>query len=77
MRLVVAFLCAAIAFPAMLFERTLPLGPTPERVAYDGSRSLFHHYKNIWTESLRADEQWWGKLLAFAVVVLAVSHVAA
>lgn len=77
MRLALAFLCAAAAFLVMPFERALPLSPAPDRVAYDRSRTLFHHYKNIWTESLRADCQWWGKFLAFAVVILAVSHVAA
>ena len=72
MKLAFAFLCAATAFPAMLFERFKPLAPDPMKIAFDPGRSFYHNYKNLWTETLRADYQWWGKFLAFAVVTLAV-----
>jgi hypothetical protein len=72
MNLALAFLCAATAFPAMLFERFKPLAPDPMKIAPDPGRSFYHNYKNLWTETLRADCQWHGKFLAFAVVTLAV-----
>ncbi len=72
MRLIVSLLCAASAFPVMLFERFKPLAPDPMKIAFDPGRSAYHNYKNLWTKTLRADCQWWGKFLAFAVVTLAV-----
>lgn len=57
------------AFPAMLFERTLPLLPVAERFTKDmEGRSWYHFLKNVWTELIRADAQWWGKFLAFLIL---------
>ena len=70
--MIVSLLCAASAFPVMLFERFKPLAPDPMKIAFDPGRSAYHNYKNLWTETLRADCQWWGKFLAFTVVTLAV-----
>ena len=72
MKLLLAFLCSATAFPAMLFERLTPNKPPPMTVVFNPKKSRYHHYKNIWVESLRSDEQWWGKFLAFTIVALAV-----
>lgn len=76
MKLAFAFLCAATAFPAMLFERATPIWPTCAQIEHDMPPltiwTAYHHYKNIWTETLRADCQWWGKFLAFVITSLAV-----
>ena len=76
MRLIISFICAASAFPLMLFERFKPLAPDPMKIAFDTGRSAYHNYKNLWTETLRADCQWWGKFLAFVIAALAVLAVA-
>lgn len=71
MRLVIPFLCAAFAFPAMLFERVLPLQAAipAEKIVWEHDRTWFHNQKNYWTEFVRAaarsDAQWWGKFTAF------------
>lgn len=72
MRLIFAFLCSATAFPAMLFERLLPNKPDPMKVAFDPGRSWYHHYKNISSETVRADCQYFSKFFAFVIVALAV-----
>jgi len=71
-RLIISFICAASAFPLMLFERFKPLAPDPMKIAFDPGRSAYHNYKNLWTETLRADCQWLGKFLAFLITSLAV-----
>jgi hypothetical protein len=68
----VAFLCSASAFPLMLFERVKPYAPDPMRIAFDPGRSAYHNYKNVSTEYVRADSQWWSKFLAFVIVALAI-----
>lgn len=81
MKMIVAFLCAATAFPAMLFERALPRPPVvpPERIAWQADRSWYHNMKNYWTEHVRAgahaDSQWWGKCIAFTGSVLGLAVV--
>lgn len=65
----VAALCSAVAFPAMLFERVFPLAPSLERLKWEDDRSYFHNLKNITTEFLRADPQWWSKFLSFALCI--------
>jgi len=72
MRLLFAFLCSATAFPAMLFERLLPNKPDPMKVAFDPGRSWYHNYKNITSETVRADCQYFSKFFAFVIVALAV-----
>lgn len=71
-RLIFAFLCSATAFPAMLFERVLPNKPDPMKIAFDPGRSWYHNFKNVTSETLRADCQWWSKCLAFVIVLLAI-----
>ncbi len=69
----VALICSGIAFPAMLFERVLPLAPPVEKLKWGDDRSAFHNLKNITTEFLRADAQWWSKFMSFCVLVLIVT----
>lgn len=68
-----AMLAAASAFPAMLFDRVLPRMPDPARwhLNISPDDSWYHFLKNIWTELIRADPQWWGKCLAFVIVLQA------
>jgi len=70
--LLVAFICSALSFPAMVVtDRALPRPPAPERVQWQEDRSWFHNMKNETTEAVRADAQWWSKFLAFVVVTQA------
>ena len=52
----------------MLFERFKPLAPDPMRVAFEPERSFYHNYKNLTTETLRADCQYFSKALPFGIV---------
>lgn len=67
----IGFLSAAVAMPAMLFERLLPRWPDMERfyVGIAEDDTWYHFWKNIWTELIRADPQWWGKFLAFVIIM--------
>jgi len=69
MKLIVAFLCAALGFTVQWREQWGPAKPKPERIAWEHDRSWFHNLKNLWTETLRADCEWWGKFLAFVIIV--------
>lgn len=64
-----AMLCSAISFPAMLFERAVPRMPPVERLKWEDDESWFHNLKNITTEFVRADPQWWSKFLCALVLV--------
>lgn len=64
----IALLASAISFPAMLFERALPIMPDPARLETEGS--AYHRLKNITTECFRADAQWWSKASCFTVLIL-------
>lgn len=74
MKLILAFLCAASAFPAMIAtaKERWPAKPAPERIAWEPDETWYHNMKNEWSEALRADCEWWGKFLAFVIVVLAM-----
>jgi transposase len=72
-RLAVAFFCAALGFTVQWREQWLPASPAPERIAWEHDRSWFHNMKNLWTENIRADCEWWGKFFAFTTVVLAIT----
>lgn len=69
MSVFLGFLCAATAFPLMLVERVFPYKPEPHKIEWDYGRTWYHNLKNVWTESVRADSQWYGKLLAFIIVL--------
>lgn len=72
MKLFIAFLCAAIGFTTQWREQCLPAPPSAESIAWKPHRSWFHNMKNLWTETIRADAEYWGKLLAFVIVVAAL-----
>lgn len=61
-----AFLSSAVSFPAMLFERALPRPPDPDKIKWEEG-SLYHNLKNQTTEYVRADAQYWSKLLWFII----------
>ena len=67
MRLFLAMLCAAAGFTVQWREQWGPRLPDP--VVWLPQRSWFHNYKNLWTKTLRADCEWWGKFLAFVIVL--------
>lgn len=72
MKLLLAMFCAAVAWPVMPCERLKPYAPDPAKLAREKG-SWFHLQKDLWTETLRADCQWWGKLLAFVIVAQSVA----
>lgn len=72
MTLIAGFLLAALSFPLMPMKRWLPRKPIPDLVERDPSEAWTHHAINVWVESVRADPQWWGKCLAFLLVVAAI-----
>lgn len=72
-----ALLASATAFPAMLFERALPIWPTAEKLAEgmepsDWYKRPYHFLKNITSECVRADAQYWAKLFCFVVLIQAL-----
>lgn len=77
MKLPLAMLCSAVAFPAMLFERFCPISVDPEAVAWQPERSFYHNMKNQTTEAVRADAQWWSKFLCFLALTGWLSALAA
>ena len=73
MRLAVSFFCAAAAFAVQWREQWVPAKPSADRIAWEHDRSWFHNMKNLWTETVRADCEYWGKALSFAVVSLSLA----
>ena len=69
----IALLASAVSFPAMLFERAFPRWPSSEALIRGMPRltwrTAYHHLKNITTECVRADAQWWSKFFCFALLV--------
>lgn len=70
MRLILAFLCAALGFTVQWREQWRPARPSASAIAWRSRRSWFHNMKNLWTETIRADCEWWGKALAFIIAAL-------
>lgn len=69
MTLFIAMLCSAISFTVQWREQWLPEPPEPERIAWEHNRSWFHNMKNLTTETIRADAEFWSKALLFVIVV--------
>jgi hypothetical protein len=77
--IVIAFFSAAIAFENMHDKRgewgPHVMGEAKVIDAYqrievcDAHDSCYHDLKNLWTELVRADAQWFGKFLAFVIMV--------
>ena len=61
------------AFPAMLFERFIPFIPSWDVLLTEGS--WYHQAKNYYTEFIRADSQYWGKLLFFIILAFSLKSV--
>jgi hypothetical protein len=65
-----------MAFPAMLFgKERFPKWPTREALEKgmhpsDWYGRPYHYLKNITTECVRADSEWWSKFLCFTILVL-------
>lgn len=65
----VAMTCSAIGFTVQWREQWLPDKPTPEALAPEHPGSWFHRMKNITTEWVRADPEWWSKFLCFTTLL--------
>jgi hypothetical protein len=69
-----AIIVSALSFPAMLFgPEAKPQWPSREALERgmgpdDWYRKPFHWLKNITTECVRADAEWWSKFLCFSAV---------
>ena len=70
-----AFVCSALAFPAVVAARAIAGVPAAERLAWELDGTWFDNLKNIWTELIRADPQWWGKCLAFIILSLIATNI--
>lgn len=75
--LVVAGICAAIAWPVIGFKderrETGWLPRPPDQAKLDAEKgSWFHRKKNLWVDSVRRDAEWWGKFLAFVILLLII-----
>lgn len=70
--LIPGIFCSAVGFLKMWKLRWLPHTPAPERVAWQYDGGWFHNLKNLTTEAVRADPQWWGKFLSFVIVTLLI-----
>jgi hypothetical protein len=75
MRMFLAFLCSAIGFTVQWREQWLPARPSPESLIPEYPGSWFHAMKNITTEWVRADPEWFGKAFSFAILVQFVAIV--
>lgn len=69
-----ACLAAGSAFPVMFTQRMVPkmecaaVGDAWIRIATEGR--LYHDLKNLISELIRCDSEWWGKFLMFVILML-------
>ena len=68
MKLAVAFLISALSFPGQFNGEFPPKPPAPEKIAWEDG-SWFHNMKNLTTETVRADAEFWSKALLFVILV--------
>jgi hypothetical protein len=78
----IALLCSAIGFTVQWREQWVPAPPTSERLwrgidpppktPWAFLRWLFHFLKNVSTEYVRADSEWWSKFLAFIILTQSI-----
>jgi len=64
-----AMLCSAVGFTVQWREQWLPVPPSPESLVPETPGSWFHGMKNITTEWVRADPEWWSKFFCFMGVL--------
>lgn len=63
----VAFLASALGFTVQWREQWLP--KSPASVAPETPGSWFHRLKNVTTEWVRADPEWWSKFFCFIILI--------
>lgn len=63
-----AIIASGLSFPKM-FRNDKPDWPEPEAYAWQEGRTLYHGLKNITTEVVRGDPQYWSKGLSFCILV--------
>jgi hypothetical protein len=68
MKIFVAFLISALSFPGQFFGEFPPKAPDPERIEWEADRSWFHNTKNLATETVRADCEFWQKCFGFVIL---------
>lgn len=64
-----ALLASALSFTVQWREQWLPARPNPAAFVPEHPGSWFHYLKNISTEWVRADPEWWSKFLSFIALV--------
>lgn len=64
-----ALLASAVSFTVQWREQWLPRRPDPAALGPENPGSWFHYLKNITTEWVRADPEWWSKFLLFVILV--------
>lgn len=71
--LALAMVCSAVGFTVQWREQWLPARPDPAALVPEHSGSWFHYLKNITTEWVRADAEWWSKFFCFLLLVEGVA----
>lgn len=69
-QLILGFIFAGLSFPLLLTERVFPRTPLDEKLEWDNSAYWTHNVLNNFVEHIRADSQYWGKFLSFAIILL-------
>lgn len=67
MGLLVGFFCSAVGFTVQWREQWLP--HPPSEILPEQPGSWFHAAKNVTTEWVRADAEWWSKFFCFVILV--------
>jgi hypothetical protein len=68
MKLIIAFILSALSFPGQIKEFP-PHQPAPERIEWEVDRSWTHNFKNLTTETVRADTEFWSKAFLFVIML--------
>jgi hypothetical protein len=64
-----AWLASALGFTVQWREQWLPARPDPAALVPEHPGSWFHFLKNVTTECVRADPEWWSKFFCFLTVL--------
>lgn len=68
MKLLAAFFLSGVSFPGQFFGEFPPKAPDPERIEWEKDRSRFHNMKNLTSETVRADVEFWSKCFLFVIL---------